>query len=89
MVKSSFLSQGQVGGFFIQSRIIALRQAADEMIRMGCPGGLHDIFFPGIFPPVSNIIPNGSIEQPAVLQDHSEQTAQILPVKFTYRGPVD
>ncbi len=70
---------GDVGGLFIEQGVIPLGQGADKMVGPGGPSGPNQFFLTGVQAAVHDVVPDGSVEQPGVLEDHAKDLAQVVP----------
>ena len=56
--------------------VVALGQAADEAVGMGCLGRCHHLFEGGIRLAVGDVLPHGAGPEPGILQHHAVAAAQ-------------
>ena len=64
--------------------LIAIRQPADEAVRIGQFCGIDTFFIRGIQPPVSNIFPYRAGKKMRILQNHGNILAQNIPLNILY-----
>ena len=76
------LALGNVGGLFVEHEIVSVRQGADEMVRMGGLGCRDDFLIGGIRATVADVLHDGAVEKPGILQDHAEHAAQVIAVEL-------
>ena len=82
------LPLGNVGGFFIQNRIVPIRQLAHKIINMRCFGCGKHFIIRGIFATVFQIIPNRAGKQPGILKHHGKMRPNIFPFHVTGIRPI-
>ena len=70
------LAGGEVGGFVVQHRVIALGHGADEVVHHGGLGSGHNLLAGGVRLAVGNVFRHGTAKQPGVLENHAEVAAQ-------------
>ena len=63
---------------FIEHQIVAFRQGANEMVDMGGLGSFDDFFIGGTRATVADILHDGAVKQPGILQNHAEHAAQLV-----------
>ena len=68
-----FLSLRDIIGFLINHRIIAMIQRTNEMIDIGSICRSHDFLIGSIQAAIAQILHDSSVEQPRILQHHTEQ----------------
>lgn len=66
-----------------------MRQSLDEAMRIGSCCSRDDFFVRGFRLPVSDIVPNGSAEQPCILKHHTKVSPQVVPAHVVDIHPVD
>ncbi len=72
------LSLAQVCAVARHHRVVALRQAADEGVRVGDPGRPLNFLLRGIQLAETDVVRHGAGEQMCILQDDTQRTAQIV-----------
>jgi len=72
------LALGDVGGFLVDFRLVAVFQGADEVVHIGGVGSGDDFLVAGSGLAVADVVHDRSGEQPGVLQDHAEAVAQVV-----------
>ena len=77
-----FLSLRHIVCFFIQFHIISARKCLHKLMHMSCLGCLDHFFIRCIQFSVFDIVPDTSIEQPGILQHHSEHLTQFTSVEI-------
>ena len=70
------LTLRDVGRLLIENGVIALRQRPDKVVGVGRFGRLDNLLFRGILASIGDIVANGSVEEPRILQHHAEHAAQ-------------
>ena len=75
------LALTDVGSVLVQLHLVAAGQGADEVVGIGGLGGGNDLFVGGIQTAIADILHDGALEQPGVLQHHAEALAQGTAVK--------
>ena len=83
------LALGNIGRFLIQLHLVAAGQGADKAICAGCLRGGDDLLVGGIEPAVADILHDGALEQPGVLQYHAEGVTQVAAAEGGHRVAVD
>ena len=78
------LALADVGGVLVQLHLIAAGQGADEVVCVGGFGCGDDFFVGGIEAAVPDVLHDGTLEQPGVLQHHAEALAQSAAVKVAH-----
>ena len=81
------LAGGEVGGFVVQHRVIALGHGADEVVHHGGLGSGHNLLAGGVRLAVGNVFRHGTAKQPGVLENHAEVAAQPLRVISAVETP--
>ena len=66
------LAGADIAGFLIQHSVIAVRQRMHEAINIGRLGSGMDLLFGGRRPTVGDVLSDGAVEQPGVLQHHAD-----------------
>ncbi len=67
-----------VGGLLVEHHVVAIRQGADEVVHVGGLGGCDDLFVGGVRAAVADVLHDGAVEQPGILQHHAEHAAQVV-----------
>ena len=62
----------------IEHRVVAVWQCADEVIRMRFLGGLDDLRIGRAGSAIRDVLADGAVEQPGVLEHHAEVAPEIL-----------
>ena len=70
------LTGGDVAAFLVDHRVITVGQRVHEAIDVGGLGCGVDLFLGCVRAPVGDVVPDGSVEQPGVLQHHPDLGAQ-------------
>ncbi len=83
------LSLRYVRHFLIQLKTIAFRQCANEVIHMCGLGRSNHLFVGRAGAAVADVLHDGAIEQPCILQYHAKEPAQITAGEFSDVVPVD
>src|SRR5450756_1792285 len=83
------LTGRDIGGFFVEDGVVSFRQAPDEVIGVRSLGGSHDLLLRSIVAPIGNILTDRTVEQPRVLQNHTEHGAQTAPTHRSYVDTVE
>ncbi len=63
-------------------RVVALRQPADELVRVGGLRGGDDLRVGRARPPVRDVLPDGAVDHQGVLQQHRDVFAQVGQGQF-------
>ena len=78
------LALAHVGGVLVQLHLVAAGQGADEVVGVGSLGGGNDLLVGGVQTAVADVLHDGALEQPGVLQHHAEALAQSAAVKVAH-----
>src|SRR5579864_3278557 len=83
------LPGGDVGGVFLEHRLVAVGKGANELVDVGGGGGGHDLLAGGPGPPVGDVVRDRSAEEPGVLKHHAEDAAYLVPGQVASVDPLD
>ena len=72
------LPLGEVAPVPVEHGLIAVRQLADEGVRVGDPGGLPHLLVRGVQAAVADVVGDGPRKQVGVLDDHGQGAPQIV-----------
>ena len=72
------LALADVAGVLVDLGVVALRQRLDEVVDVGRLRRRLHLLVGGVQLAVADVVANGAVEQPRVLQHHAEQAAQIV-----------
>ena len=75
------LALADVGSVLVQLHLVAAGQGADEVVGVGGLGGSDDFLVSGVQTAVADVLHDGALEQPGVLQHHAEAFPQGAAVK--------
>ncbi|MNH91728.1 hypothetical protein D3C73_442960 [compost metagenome] len=78
-----------IGGFLVQNSVIAQRKCADKVIGMRSFGGPHHIGFCSTLTAIGDVVTDGSVEQPGILEHHTEFAAQLTALHISNVETVD
>ena len=78
------MSLTDVGGVLVQLHLVAAGQGADKVVGVGCLCGGDNLFIGGVQPAVADVLHDGALEQPCVLQHHAKALAQGAAVKVPH-----
>ena len=78
------LSLTDVGGVLVQLHLVAAGQGADKVVGVGSLCGGDHLFIGGVQPTVTDVLHDGALEQPCVLQHHAKALAQSAAVKVPH-----
>ena len=78
------LALTHVGSVLVQLHLVAAGQGADEVVGVGSLGGGDHFFVGSIQTAIADVLHDGALEQPCVLQHHAEALAQSAAVKVTH-----
>ena len=73
-----------VGSILVQLHLVAAGQGADKVVSVGSLGGGNHFFVGSIQTAIADVLHDGALEQPCVLQHHAEALAQSAAVKVTH-----
>ena len=73
------LTLRNICGLFIEHHVVAFRKGADKMVHTGSLGGANHIFIGSVGPSIADILHDGAIVQPGILQNHAKHAAQVRP----------
>ena len=65
-------------GVVVEDGVVAIGQGPDEVVHVGGLGCGDDLFLGRIFAAVGDVLADGAVEQPRVLEDHPEGRAQLV-----------
>ena len=82
--KQLLLSLTDVGGVLVQLHLVAAGQGADKVVGVGSLCGGDHLFIGGVKPTVADVLHDGALEQPCVLQHHTKAFAQGAAVKVPH-----
>ena len=83
-----FLALADVGGVLVQFHLVAAGQRADEVVGIGSLGGSDDFLIGGIQAAVADVLHNSALEQPGILQYHTEAFPHGAAVKVPHIAAV-
>ena len=83
------LALAQVAAALRKLRLVALRQAVDELVRVGQLRRRDDLFIRGVQPPVADVLHHRRDEEVRVLQHDAQLAAQIVLLHLADVHPVD
>jgi len=67
----------EIARLLVQDGLVAFRQGAGEVVHMRRLRGSDDLLIRGAGAPVADVLHDGAVEEPRILQDHAKQAAQI------------
>ena len=70
-----------IGGVLVQLHLIAAGQRADKVVGVRGLGSGNDLLIGSVQPTVADILHDGALEEPCILQNHAEALAQGAAVK--------
>jgi len=73
------LPLGDISGFLVDDRLVALGLGADEVVGMGHPRRLHHLRVARVGPAVADVLHDTPAEEPGILEDHAEVPSDIGP----------
>src|SRR5439155_1135819 len=68
----------EVDAFFPHESVVASWEGGDEVVRVGCTGGGHDLLIAGSDPPVADVVPNGAAEEVRLLRHQRDLLVEAL-----------
>ena len=66
------LALRDVGGLLVQHHVVAVRQGVDEVVHVGGLGGGDHFLVGRVRPAVADVLHDGAVVQPGILQHHAE-----------------
>src|SRR5207244_10725519 len=58
----------EVDAFFPRKSVVAIREGGNDVVRVGRPGGGHDLLVAGGDPSVTDVVPDGAAEEVHLLR---------------------
>src|SRR5699024_8955010 len=83
------LAGGEGRSVVVHDRVVAVGQLAGEVVDVGGDGGLDHLVVGRVQPPVADVLAQGALEQPGVLEDHAGALAQLGAGEVADVDPVD
>ena len=78
MVSSCFSPGRDVGRVVVDDRVVAVGQRAHEVVDVGRLRRGEDLLLGRAVPAVGDVVADGAVEQPGVLEDHAERAPEVV-----------
>ena len=76
------LSLGDIARFLVEFHVVAVRQRLDEVVHMRGLGSGDDLLVGRVEAAVPDVLPDGAVEQPGILQHHAEHLPELAAVEI-------
>ena len=78
------LALGDVGGVLVELHLVGPGEGLDEVVDVGGLGGGDDLLIAGVQAAVADVLHDGALEQPGILEHHAEGLPQVGPAEVPH-----